>query len=157
MMQRARRATGPRSAGEDARVRAWPTLRNTPTPPPRRGDHTMATADGSVWGFGGSIGRPDSTRSSSGSDELLKLDLQERQWHNVTTPGPRPSARYGHAMATAANGTPAHHEEAPEKSAAALLHPFKALLAVMVSTLLSCCLILAFFQLVWMCVPSRHF
>ena len=105
--------------------------------------HAMATAaDGSVWGIGGSIGRPDSTRLIIGSDELLQLDLQERQWYNVTTRGPRPSARlqrYGHAMAAVANGTSVHHEEAPEKSAAALLHPFKALLAVMVSTLLSCC------------------
>ena len=68
--------------------------------PSARWGHAMATAaDGSVWGFGGS------TVDGLLSDELLKLDLRVRQWHAVTTPGPRPSGRKGHTMAAVANGT----------------------------------------------------
>ena len=74
--------------------------------PSGRKGHAMATAaDGSVWMFGG-------VREEGGFDgkrehlnDLLKLDLQERRWHNVTTTGPRPRGRESHAMTTVANGT----------------------------------------------------
>ena len=74
--------------------------------PSGRTGHAMATAaDGSVWMFGG-------VREEGGFDgkrehlnDLLKLDLQERRWHNVTTTGPRPRGRESHAMTTVANGT----------------------------------------------------
>ena len=61
----------------------------------------MATAaDGSVWIFGG-----EESNSEKYSNELLKLDLQERRWHNVTTAGPQPSGRRDHTMTAVANGT----------------------------------------------------
>ena len=67
--------------------------------PSARESHAMAAvADGSVVVFGG---------ESKGiqSDELLKLDLHERQWHAVTMPGPHPSGRIGNAMIAVASGT----------------------------------------------------
>ena len=67
-------------------------------PSARHGHAMAAVADGSVVVFGG-----DS--DGSFSDELLKLDLHERQWHAVTTPGPQPSGRIGHAMVAVASGT----------------------------------------------------
>ena len=69
--------------------------------PPARYGHAMATAaDGSVWIFGG-----EESNFEKYSNELLKLDLQERRWHNVTTAGPQPSGRRDHTMTAVANGT----------------------------------------------------
>ena len=67
----------------------------------------MATAaDGSVWMFGGEFRiRSDYLWSGEWSDELLKLDLKERRWHNMTVSGLRPGGRRDHVMAAVANGT----------------------------------------------------
>jgi N-acetylneuraminic acid mutarotase len=71
--------------------------------PPARDGHAMATAaDGSVWIFGGEESNSETRKYSN---ELLKLDLQERRWHNVTTAGPQPSGRRDHTMTAVANGT----------------------------------------------------
>ena len=68
-------------------------------PSARYGHAMAAVADGSVVVFGGE------SEGHVKCDELLKLDLHERQWHAVTTPGPQPSGRIGHAMAAVASGT----------------------------------------------------
>ena len=75
--------------------------------PSERSGHAMATAaDGSVWMFGGVYySWHGSTSTSTLFDDLHKLDLQERRWHNITTTGRRPRGRYSHAMASVANGT----------------------------------------------------
>jgi hypothetical protein len=67
--------------------------------PSERSGHAMATmGDGSVWMFGGS------DNFMGWSSELVKLDPVERRWHPVTTSGPRPSARFNHAL-VAVKGT----------------------------------------------------
>jgi len=75
--------------------------------PSERSGHAMATAaDGSVWMFGGVYySWHGSTPTRTLFDDLHKLDLQERRWHNITTTGRRPRGRYSHAMASVANGT----------------------------------------------------
>ena len=83
-------------AGRAAKPRPQMTLPYFPWRhglPSARGSHAMAAAgDGSVWLHGGY------TFEEGRSDQLVKLDPQERRWHAVTTAGPRPSARSGHSL-----------------------------------------------------------
>ncbi len=63
--------------------------------PSERYDHTMVTdSDGALWVFGGA--RP----GSGYFGELLKLDVETKQWTTITTSGVSPSARSGHTMVT---------------------------------------------------------
>ena len=66
-------------------------------PSARRGHAMAAAGDGSVWLHGGYT-------AAGPSDQLVKLDPQERRWHAVTTAGPRPSARRGHSRLVAVDG-----------------------------------------------------
>jgi hypothetical protein len=63
--------------------------------PSERCKHTMVTdSDGALWVFGGD--RP----GSGYFGDLLKLDVETKQWTTITTSGVSPSARSGHTMVT---------------------------------------------------------
>jgi hypothetical protein len=63
--------------------------------PSERDEHTMVTdSNGSLWVFGGA--RP----GSGYFGELIKLDVENKQWTTITTSGVSPSARSGHTMGT---------------------------------------------------------
>ena len=60
--------------------------------PSARVRHKMVTgSDGALWSFGG-------VTPSGYSCELIKLDVETKQWTTINTSGVSPSARFGHTM-----------------------------------------------------------
>jgi hypothetical protein len=60
--------------------------------PSERSEHKMVTgSDGALWSFGG-------VTPSGYSCELIKLDVETKQWTTINTSGVSPSARLGHTM-----------------------------------------------------------
>ena len=73
--------------------RQWPDLNGwaISKPSARLSQAMAATDDGNFWVFGG--------YSTMGESSLFKFDVPTKQWTAMTTSGPSPSARSGHAMA----------------------------------------------------------